>query len=59
MNTQDMIDILNNAIQGKPNSCLSEHKDGLIKIRDILKGGYHYDGLPRQNMVPPRNFEPL
>ena len=37
MNNEEAIRILNNAIHGVPNSCLSEHACQLAEVRDYLR----------------------
>ena len=41
MELQEMLSILDNAIEGRPNSTLSEHARRLQEVRDSLASGPH------------------
>lgn len=41
MELQEMLSILDNAIEGRPNSTLSEHSRRLQQVRDSLASGPH------------------
>lgn len=41
MELQEMLSVLDNAIEGRPNSTLSEHSRALQRVRDSLASGPH------------------